>query len=316
MGGRGLDTAEHFQPEAGRDPQRVAAGVIVLAPALRDLQVAAAAPPMRLAAQDEHGIGQVLGDLQGEGLLGDGGHLVRQHRCQLLALQPLQQLLQQLAVVALMPGAIAAVGERGGHRPQERDAVDEDALRAHRGRGLQQQAVRRQQLLAQHLGASEEELQLVLLLQRLQVPAEVGGVADELLRRHLETHDHPRLIVAGNATVDEFHAEQGLAGALAAPSTRSTLPSRTPFRKTASRPAMPVGIRSLAAMCVSFPRGPVARPPAAILSVCAGALGRLERLPGGGSCRNCWATRTRSARWVVRGWSRRTPRRAGSPARR
>ncbi len=67
--GRGLDAAEHLQPGAGGDAQRVAARVIVLAPALRDLQAAAAAPPVRLAAQDDHGVGQVLGDLQGEGLL-------------------------------------------------------------------------------------------------------------------------------------------------------------------------------------------------------------------------------------------------------
>jgi hypothetical protein len=35
---------------------------------------------MRLAAQDDHGVRQVLGNLQGEGLLRDGGHLVRQER--------------------------------------------------------------------------------------------------------------------------------------------------------------------------------------------------------------------------------------------
>src|SRR5262249_60234055 len=47
---RALDAAEHFQPGASGDAQRVAAGGIVLAPALRDLQAAAGAPPRPVAA--------------------------------------------------------------------------------------------------------------------------------------------------------------------------------------------------------------------------------------------------------------------------
>ena len=100
VAGRGLHPAEDLQPLAVGNAQRVQAGVVVLASALGDLQAAAGAPPLRLAAQDDHRVAQELADLQGEGLLLDGGDFVRQDRRQVLALQPLQQQLQELAVGA------------------------------------------------------------------------------------------------------------------------------------------------------------------------------------------------------------------------
>jgi hypothetical protein len=92
----------------------VAPRIIVLAAALGDFQAPVRAPPVRLAAQDDDGVSQVLGNLQGEGLLVHGRDLVRQERRQVLALQPFEQLLQELAVVALVPIPIAAVGEGEG----------------------------------------------------------------------------------------------------------------------------------------------------------------------------------------------------------
>ena len=86
VAGWGLGTAEHLQPTAGGDAQRVAARVIVLAAALHNLQAAADTPPVALAAQNNDRVGQVLGNLQGEGLLLNSSDLVRQERRQLLAL--------------------------------------------------------------------------------------------------------------------------------------------------------------------------------------------------------------------------------------
>ena len=174
VAGRGLHAAEDLQPLAGGDAQRVPAGVVVLAPALGDLQAAVGAPPLRLAAQDDHRVAQELGHLQGEGLLLDGGDLVRQHRRQVLALQPFQQLLQELAV-----GAHAVAVRPRWRRSTWFGTVRKSEMPSMKMRWapiwaavFQQQAVGRAQLLAEHLRAGEDDLQLVLLLQRLQVPAE------------------------------------------------------------------------------------------------------------------------------------------------
>src|SRR5437870_12361605 len=53
--------------------------------------------------------------------------------------------------------------------------------------------------------------QRVLLLQRLQVPAEAGGIADELARRHGTYHDDARLLIRRHPPLDALHAYQSLA---------------------------------------------------------------------------------------------------------
>jgi hypothetical protein len=142
------------------------------------------------------------------------GDFVRQDRRQLLALQPFQEQLQHLAVraqaVALFP---VGAGRVVRHRAQQRDAIDEQALGAHLGGGVQEQAVGRAQLLAEHLGAGEDELQPVLLRQALQVPPERRSVADELAGGHLEGDHEAWLLEVGDAPVDEFQAQERLAGA-------------------------------------------------------------------------------------------------------
>ena len=54
---------------------------------------------------------------------------------------------------------------------QQADAIDKDALGAHFGRRLQQQAVGRTQFLLEHLRAGKDDLQLLLRLQFLQGPS-------------------------------------------------------------------------------------------------------------------------------------------------
>src|SRR5208282_2692932 len=80
-------------------------------------------------------------------------------------------------------------------------------------RGFQEQAVRRTQLLVEHLRTREDDFQLVLLLELVQIPAEAQGIPDELPRGRLKDHDDAGLVVLGNAPVDELHAQQGLARA-------------------------------------------------------------------------------------------------------
>ena len=89
-----LNAAEHFQPLAGRNSQRVLAGHIVLPAALDDLDAAVA--PRRLyavAVQLDYGVGQETGRFQGSERLGEPADLVRKHGGQILAVQPLDQLL-------------------------------------------------------------------------------------------------------------------------------------------------------------------------------------------------------------------------------
>src|SRR5207248_698809 len=47
--------------------------------------------------------------------------------------------------------------------------------------------------------------------QLVQIPAETHGISAELPRGSLKDHDDAGLVVLGNAPVDEFHAQQGLA---------------------------------------------------------------------------------------------------------
>src|SRR4029077_15270171 len=77
-------------------------------------------------------------------------------------------------------------------------------------RGFQEQAVRRTQLLVEHLRTREDDFQLVLLLQLVQIPAEARGIPDELPGRRLKDHDDAWLVVLGNAPAYEFHTQQGL----------------------------------------------------------------------------------------------------------
>ena len=133
--------AKHLQPCAGRDAQCMPTAVIFLAAALRNLQAAVGAPLVLFAAQDDHRVGAELGYLQGKGLLLDGGDFMRHQGGEILALKSLQELVQHLTIRAhaIAVAVTAMVVIRQG--AQERDAVDEDALRAHLGGRLQQQAV-------------------------------------------------------------------------------------------------------------------------------------------------------------------------------
>ena len=51
---------------------------------------------------------------------------------------------------------------------------------------FEQQAVRRTQFLIEHLGTGKDDLQLLLLLQFIQIPAEFGSVSDEFVRARLK----------------------------------------------------------------------------------------------------------------------------------
>src|SRR5260370_2148668 len=86
-------------------------------------------------------------------------------------------------------------------------------MRADPRRGFKEQAVRRTQLLVEHLRTREDDFQLVLLLQLVQIPAEARGIPDELPWGRLKDYDDAGLVVLGNAPVDELHAQQGLARA-------------------------------------------------------------------------------------------------------
>src|SRR2546423_680253 len=69
VAGRGLDAAKPPPPLPAADAERVPAGVEVLAPALGDLETPMGASAVRLAAEEDNGIGQELSHFQGEGLL-------------------------------------------------------------------------------------------------------------------------------------------------------------------------------------------------------------------------------------------------------
>src|SRR5471030_3227899 len=88
-----LYAAEHLQPLAGRDTKRVLAGLVVLPPAFHDFQAAVDSPLAMFALQDDHGVREEFRHLQVAGLLLVSDGLVGEHRGQVLALQPFDELL-------------------------------------------------------------------------------------------------------------------------------------------------------------------------------------------------------------------------------
>jgi hypothetical protein len=83
-----LHAAEHLQPLAAGDTQRMLAYLEVLPPAFHDFQAAVDTPVEMFAFQDDHGVREELRHLQGGGLLLVSEDLVGEHRGQVLALQP------------------------------------------------------------------------------------------------------------------------------------------------------------------------------------------------------------------------------------
>ena len=112
---------------------------------------------------------------------------------QVLAPQAVEELLQQLAVG---PGAVEDGRGRGAvGRPQQSNTVDEDAPGAHLLGGLEEHTVRGAEFLVEHLGAGDDDLEPVLLLERVEVPAEGGRIAQQQVRVGLEDDDEARLVV-------------------------------------------------------------------------------------------------------------------------
>ena len=60
-----LHAAEHLQPLAGGDTQRVLAGLVVLPPAFHDFQAAVDTPVEMFAPEDDHGVREEFRHLQG-----------------------------------------------------------------------------------------------------------------------------------------------------------------------------------------------------------------------------------------------------------
>ena len=69
------------------------AGLVVLPPAFHDFQAAEDTPVEMFALQDDHGVREEFRHLQCGGLLLVGEDLVGEHRGQVLALQPFDELL-------------------------------------------------------------------------------------------------------------------------------------------------------------------------------------------------------------------------------
>lgn len=99
---------------------------------------------------------------------------------------------------------------------QERNAIDEDAMRTHFRCGLEQQAVRRAQFLGKHLRACEDDLDAILRLECFQIPADACGIPDELLWAGFEGYDDPRLVKFRGPVANESQPEHGFACARSA----------------------------------------------------------------------------------------------------
>ena len=208
---RRLDAAEQFQPLAIVDLQGVLAGYIILAAALDDFDAAIAPPVFQRPVQLDHGIGKKTGRFQTQLRIRDDSRLVRQHGGQVFTVQAFDDLLQQFAVrTSAEQWHQTAVS---GSVAQQSNAVDKDAFGAHFERGLEQQAIGRPHLLIQHFGTGKDDLQLLLLLQFMKVPAEGGCVADEFVRAGFKHHNDAGLVKLGDSPIDELHAEQSLAAA-------------------------------------------------------------------------------------------------------
>jgi hypothetical protein len=95
---------------------------------------------------------------------------------------------------------------------QARDSVDEDARRPDGGGLLEEKAVRLLHFLPEDVARREHDLQSPASLELMQVPAQAGRVARELVGRNLEQNDHPGLIELAGAAIDHFDAKRGLAG--------------------------------------------------------------------------------------------------------
>ena len=147
-----------------------------------------------------------------------------QDRGQVLALQTLDQDMKRLA------GIVRGTGRKQGR------AVDEDATGADLVRLGHEKAVRLLQLLLEDLARGVNDLQLLVALQRRQVPAETGGVARQLVGRHLEHHDDAGLAELLDAAIDEFRAHRSLAGADLA-FDQDNIPKRNSARKNRVEPA-------------------------------------------------------------------------------
>jgi hypothetical protein len=157
-----------------------------------------------LHTQADHRIGDRLLGQRRRRSPDQRGRLEREHRRQVLALQPLDEDVKGLARV--LTAAVLAAGQGGA-------AVHEDAAGAERGRFFEQQAVGLLQFLAEDLTRREDDAELAFALERRQVPAEAPRIPHQFVGRDFEDDDDARLAELARAAVDELDAERGLAGA-------------------------------------------------------------------------------------------------------
>src|ERR1700722_6118385 len=200
---RRLYATENLQTLAVRDLQCMSSGVKILAPALQHFQAPRWAPANPFAAQLNDRIDEKADGFHRDDRFGCTAKLQRKHGSQTLSIDRFNQLLQEFAVIPYGAGAAPA-------RIQQSDAVYEHPPGAHFARGFDQQTVRRPHFLLEYLRAGKDDLQLLLLLQFFQIPAESGSVPDELVGVCLKHHDQTRLIKLGDPTIDKLHPHQGL----------------------------------------------------------------------------------------------------------
>ena len=85
---RSLNAAEDFEPFAIPDLQRMLAGLIVVTAAFDDLETAKDAPVFQVPLQPDHRVGKKFRRFRCRMHLGVGSDLVREHRGQMLTVQP------------------------------------------------------------------------------------------------------------------------------------------------------------------------------------------------------------------------------------